>query len=206
MTALIAALWAYDGWSDLSQLAGEVRDPQRSLPLAFIGGVGIVAALYILIQTAIQYILPAALIAVSDRPAADALRVVAGNAGSALVTIGMAISICATLVGSSLSGARVPFAAARDRLFPRSLAAHPSALPHTLREPHPAGRPQLASAPRHRQIPGALLARHRLRVALLRAHRVHRLHLPPPRPRPSLAPTASMATPSHPRFSSSPRS
>jgi len=126
MTALIAALWAYDGWSDLSQLAGEVHDPQRSLPLAFIGGVGIVAALYILIQTAIQYILPAALIAVSDRPAADALRVVAGNAGSALVTVGMAISICATLVGSSLSGARVPFAAARDRLFPRSLAGiHP---------------------------------------------------------------------------------
>ena len=126
MTALIAALWAYDGWSDLSQLAGEVRDPQRSLPLAFVGGVAIVAALYILIQTAIQYILPAALIAISDRPAADALRVVAGSAGSALVTVGMAISICATLVGSSLSGARVPFAAARDHLFPRTLAGiHP---------------------------------------------------------------------------------
>ena len=126
MTALIAALWAYDGWSDVSQLAGEIRDPQRSMPFALIGGVFIVAALYILIQTAIQYILPAALIAVSDRPAADALRVVAGSAGSALVTIGMAISICATLVGSSLSGARVPFAAAQDRLFPHSLAAiHP---------------------------------------------------------------------------------
>ncbi|HTV09106.1 MAG TPA: amino acid permease [Candidatus Aquilonibacter sp.] len=126
MTALIAALWAYDGWSDVSQLAGEVIDPQRSMPLALIGGVFIVAALYILIQTAIQYILPAALIAVSDRPAADALRVVAGSAGAALVSVGMAISICATLVGSSLSGARVPFAAARDRLFPRSLAAiHP---------------------------------------------------------------------------------
>jgi len=126
MTALIAALWAYDGWSDVSQLAGEIRDPQRSMPIALIGGVFIVAALYILIQTAIQYILPAALIAASDRPAADALRVVAGSAGAALVTIGMTVSICATLVGSSLSGARVPFAAARDRLLPRSLAAiHP---------------------------------------------------------------------------------
>jgi len=126
MTALIAALWAYDGWSDVSQLAGEVRDPQRSMPLALIGGVFIVAALYMLIQTAIQYILPAAVVAVSDRPAADALRVVAGSAGAALVTIGMTVSICATLVGSSLSGARVPFAAARDHLFPRSLAAiHP---------------------------------------------------------------------------------
>jgi basic amino acid/polyamine antiporter, APA family len=126
MTALIAALWAYDGWSDVSQLAGEIRDPQRSMPLALIGGVFIVAALYILIQTAIQYILPATTIALSDRPASDALRVVAGSAGAALVTIGMTVSICATLVGSSLSGARVPFAAARDHLFPRSLAAiHP---------------------------------------------------------------------------------
>ena len=126
MTALIAALWAYDGWSDVSQLAGEVRDPQRSMPIALIGGVFIVAALYMLMQGAIQYILPAAAIAHSDRPAADALRVVAGNAGAALVTIGMTVSICATLVGSSLSGARVPFAAARDRLFHHSLAAvHP---------------------------------------------------------------------------------
>ena len=126
MTALIAALWAYDGWSDVSQLAGEVRDPQRSMPLALVGGVFIVAALYMLMQGAIQYILPAAVIATSDRPAADALRVIAGSAGAALVTIGMAVSICATFVGSSLSGARVPFAAARDHLFPRSLAAiHP---------------------------------------------------------------------------------
>ena len=126
MTALIAALWAYDGWSDVSQLAGEVRDPQRSMPLALVGGVFIVAALYMLVQGAIQYILPAAIIATSDRPAADALRVIAGSAGAALVTIGMAVSICATFVGSSLSGARVPFAAARDHLFPRSLAAiHP---------------------------------------------------------------------------------
>jgi APA family basic amino acid/polyamine antiporter len=126
MTALIAALWAYDGWSDVSQLAGEIRDPQRSMPFALLGGVFIVAALYMLLQGAIQYILPAAVVAHSDRPAADALRVVAGSAGSALVTLGMAVSICATVVGSSLSGARVPFAAARDRLFPRSLAAiHP---------------------------------------------------------------------------------
>jgi APA family basic amino acid/polyamine antiporter len=96
------------------------------MPFALIGGVFIVAALYMLMQGAIQYILPAATIALSDRPASDALRVVAGSAGAALVTIGMTVSICATLVGSSLSGARVPFAAARDHLFPRSLAAiHP---------------------------------------------------------------------------------
>lgn len=126
MTALIAALWAYDGWSDVSQMAGEVREPQRALPLALVGGVAIVGFLYMLTETSIQYVLPAGVIALADRPAADALRLVAGNAGAALVTIGMAVSICATFVGSSLSGARVPFAAARDGLFPRRLAAvHP---------------------------------------------------------------------------------
>jgi len=126
MIALIAALWAYDGWSDVSQMAGEVQQPQRSMPLALVGGVVIVGALYMLTNAAIQYVLPAATIAVADRPAADALRLVAGHAGAALVSLGMAVSICATFVGSSLSGARVPFAAARDGLFPSPLGAvHP---------------------------------------------------------------------------------
>jgi basic amino acid/polyamine antiporter, APA family len=126
MVALIAALWAYDGWSDVSQMAGEVQKPQRSLPVALIGGVTIVGALYMLTNAAIQYILPSAVIAATDRPATDALQLVAGNLGAGLVAVGMAVSICATFVGSSLSGARVPFAAARDRLFPSVLGRiHP---------------------------------------------------------------------------------
>ena len=126
MVALIAALWAYDGWSDVSQMAGEVQNPQRSLPLALIGGVAIVGALYMLTNAAVQYILPSTAIATAARPATDALRLVAGNVGAGLVAVGMAVSICATFVGSSLSGARVPFAAARDRLFPSVLGEiHP---------------------------------------------------------------------------------
>lgn len=121
MVALIAALWAYDGWSDVSQMAGEVQNPQRSMPLALVGGVTIVGALYMLTNAAIQYVLPSAAIAVMQRPATDALRLVAGNLGAGLVSVGMAVSICATFVGSSLSGARVPFAAARDKLFPSVL-------------------------------------------------------------------------------------
>jgi len=122
MIALVAALWAYDGWSDVVTLAGEVKEPQRSMPLALVGGVAIVGALYMLTNAAIQYVLPAATIAMADRPAADAMRVVAGSWGSGLVSLGMAVSIAATFVGSSLSGARVPFAAARDGLFFKSLA------------------------------------------------------------------------------------
>ena len=126
MIALIAALWAYDGWSDVTQMAGEVQRPQRSLPLALIGGVAVVGSLYMLTNAAIQYVFPSATIAVTDRPAADALRLVAGNWGAGLVSVGMAVSIAATFVGSSLSGARVPFAAARDGLFFEGLAhVHP---------------------------------------------------------------------------------
>ncbi|MCL2659918.1 MAG: amino acid permease [Acidobacteriaceae bacterium] len=126
MIALTAALWAYDGWSDVTQLAGEVQRPQRSLPLALIGGVGIVAGLYMLTNAAIQYVMPAAAIAANNRPAAEAMRVIAGNWGAALVSIGMVVSICATFVGSSLSNARVSFAAARDGLFFRQMAhVHP---------------------------------------------------------------------------------
>ena len=122
MIALIAALWAYDGWTDVSQMAGEVQNPQRSLPFALIGGLAIVGVLYMLTNAAIQYVLPAATIAASDRPTVDAMRIVAGHWGAALVTLGMAVSMAATFVGSSLSGARVTFAASRDGLFFSRLA------------------------------------------------------------------------------------
>jgi len=122
MIALIAALWAYDGWTDVSQMAGEVQRPQRSMPFALIGGITIVGVLYMLTNAAIQYVLPAATIAAADRPTIDAMRIVAGPWGAVLVTLGMAVSMAATFVGSSLSGARVTFAAARDGLFFRQLA------------------------------------------------------------------------------------
>jgi APA family basic amino acid/polyamine antiporter len=96
------------------------------MPIALVGGVAIVGGLYMLTNAAIQYVLPAAAIATADRPAADAMRLVAGPWGATLVSLGMAVSIAATFVGSSLSGARVPFAAARDGLFFRQLAhVHP---------------------------------------------------------------------------------
>lgn len=122
MVALIAALWAYDGWSDVTQMAGEIQQPQRSLPIALVGGVTIVGGLYMLTNAAIQYVLPAAAIATAERPTVDAMRLVAGVWGATLVTLGMAISMAATFVGSSLSGARVAFAASRDGLFFARLA------------------------------------------------------------------------------------
>jgi APA family basic amino acid/polyamine antiporter len=122
MAALIATLWAYDGWNDLTMVAGEVRRPERSLPIALIGGLFIVGFLFMATNAAIQYILPAAQIAASERPAVAALTVIAGPAGAGFVAAAMALSIFVTLNGTIMSGARIPYAAARDRLFFRQFA------------------------------------------------------------------------------------
>ncbi len=124
--ALVAALWAYDGWNDLNMVAGEMRNPQRNIPLALIWGVATVGALYILVNAAVQYVLPAAAIAGSQSPASDAVALVLGHAGASLVSAGMAISMLVTLNGTIMSGARVPFATARDGYFFKAIAeVHP---------------------------------------------------------------------------------
>ena len=126
MIALIAALWAYDGWNDLTMVSGEVQQPEKSLPIALISGLGIVGVLYMATNAAIQYILPASAIAASPRPAVSALAIVTGPWGAALVSGVMALSIFVTLNGTIMSGARVPFAAARDGLFFRRMGdVHP---------------------------------------------------------------------------------
>ena len=124
--ALVAALWAYDGWNDLNMVAGEIKNPQRNVPLALIWGVATVGLLYILVNAAVQYVLPAAAVAGSERPASDAVALVLGHAGAGLVSAGMAISMLVTLNGSTMSGARVPFAMARDGYFFEAVAeVHP---------------------------------------------------------------------------------
>jgi basic amino acid/polyamine antiporter, APA family len=124
--ALVAALWAYDGWNDLTMVAGEIRNPQRNIPLSLIWGVAAVGALYILMNGAVQYAMPASAVAASARPAADTVALVLGRGGTTLVSIGIAISMLVTLNGTTMSGARVPFAMSRDGYFFKALAAvHP---------------------------------------------------------------------------------
>lgn len=126
MTALIAALWAYDGWNLVTTVSAEIREPQRSLPIALILGVAIVAALYMLLNAAVQYVISPAAIAASPRPASDAMLSVMGSAGAGIVSAGMALSMLVTLNGSALTGARIPFALSRDGYFFPALAkVHP---------------------------------------------------------------------------------
>ena len=124
--ALVAALWAYDGWNNVSMVASEVQKPQRNLPLALILGTLAVIGLYLLTNLAYFYILPASAVASTDRVAGEAMRRVLGTPGANAVSIAAMISIFAALNGSILSGSRVPFAMARDRLFFRRVSyVHP---------------------------------------------------------------------------------
>ena len=126
MAALVAALWAYDGWNDLNMVAGEVKRPERNIPIALIAGVATVGVLYVLVNAGVQYVLPASAIAASPRPASDAVALVMGRMGASIVSAGMALSMLVTLNGTIMSGARVPFAVARDGYFFRALAeVHP---------------------------------------------------------------------------------
>src|SRR4029077_14018337 len=123
---LVAALWAYDGWNDLNMVSGEIRNPERNIPIALIFGVALVGVLYMLVNAAVQYVLTAWSIAGSPRSASDAMAVVLGSLGAGIVSAGMALSMLVAMNGTVMSGARVPFAVARDRYFFSALAkVHP---------------------------------------------------------------------------------
>lgn len=156
MIALIAALWAYDGWSDVSQMAGEVQNPQRSMPIALIGGVTIVGALYMLTNAAIQYVLPSATIAATGSPATDALQLVAGNLGAGLVAVGMAVSIGAAFVGSSLGCSRTLCGCTRSPV-PISPWKDPPALQNSVDQLAATGSLEHIAFTRNRSLPGTLL-------------------------------------------------
>jgi basic amino acid/polyamine antiporter, APA family len=127
VAAVTAALWAYDGWSDLNMVAEEVKDPERNIPLALIGGFLAIAALYMLVNGAVQFALPAVAVAASSSPMADAVRnSVLGGVAAVVVSIAMIISLTTSLNGVALSGSRMTFALSRDGNFFSSLSkVHP---------------------------------------------------------------------------------
>lgn len=115
--ALAAALWAYDGWHNLTLLGGEIQDPHRTIPKVLIIGILTVATVYILANLAYFYVLPFAEVQQSQRVAQDVATRLLGGIGGKLLTLAAVISTLAALNGSILSGSRIFFAMARDGLF-----------------------------------------------------------------------------------------
>jgi APA family basic amino acid/polyamine antiporter len=117
LAALAAALWAYDGWEDLNLVGSEVENPERNFPLALVGGVGLVTVVYLLFSAACLRVLSFDTVANSSHIASDVVEFVAGRGAAFWVTLAMVVSGIGSLNSSVLSGARVPYAMARDGIF-----------------------------------------------------------------------------------------
>ena len=124
-TAMVAALWAFDGWNNMPMVAGEVRNPGRNIPLALFIGMLVVLLTYAAANIAYFYALPFdEIVSANSTRHRDALPVAAmaarsflGTQGPALVSVAFIISTLGLLNGSLLTNARIPYAMARDGLF-----------------------------------------------------------------------------------------
>ena len=124
--ALISVFWAYDGWGDLSFVAGEVKDPQRNLPRAIILGTLAIVVIYVLVNVAYLYVIPIETVSRSPLIAADMMLALSGRTGVVIVSLLVLISSFSSLNGGMLAAPRVFFAMAADGLFfGRIASVHP---------------------------------------------------------------------------------
>src|SRR6266702_314464 len=123
--AMVAALWAYDGWIEITYVGGEVKDPERNLPRSIVLSTVIGIALYCLVTASFTYVLSPAKMAASSLVASDAAQVTLGRAGAGLVAVAIMISTLGSNNGIVLTAARIPYAMARDRLLPARLGDVP---------------------------------------------------------------------------------
>ena len=128
--AMIAALWAYDGWNNMPMVAGEVKNPGRNVPLGLFLGMMVVLGVYGLVNLAYFYALPFNEVLTSSSTLhGNSLPVVSkasvsflGDLGPKFVSVAVLLSVIGVLNGSILTSARVPYAMARDGLFFKSFA------------------------------------------------------------------------------------
>jgi len=134
MTAMVGVLWAYDGWSNVTPLAEEIRDPGRNIPRALILGMAVLIAAYLGMTLAYHYVLPLDEVASASRSAEEFEKAVAavycehllGWRGLVAISLLVMCSTFISLNGNALTGPRAYFAMARDGLFPGALCrVHP---------------------------------------------------------------------------------
>ena len=124
--ALLGVLWAYEGWQDVTNSAGEAADPQRTFARGIGLGTAALVAVYFTANAGYVAAVGAPGVAASDRVAADAVRVLFGPGAAKLVTLVILVSIFSAANGLALTGTRMYFAMARDGFFFRSLSeVHP---------------------------------------------------------------------------------
>jgi APA family basic amino acid/polyamine antiporter len=123
---MVAAFFSFAGWWDLSKMAGEVREPGRTLPRALLVGVAVVTAVYILVSLVFVYLVPLSLVTSGETFAAQAGEALFGRAGGTVFSCVVIIAVLGSLSSVLMGAPRVYYAMARDGLFlPGVAAVHP---------------------------------------------------------------------------------
>jgi len=116
---LIAIFFAFDGWINVTALAGEMKDPGKDLPRAIVGGLSIVAAIYLIINVSYLWVVPADVLANSVSPATTVANTILGPVGGTIIGIGIMISVFGAVNAYIFTGSRVLYALAQDSHLPK---------------------------------------------------------------------------------------
>ncbi|MDD2217122.1 MAG: amino acid permease [Eubacteriales bacterium] len=119
-SALLAVLFAFEGWTNVGTIAGEMKNPAKDLPLAIVGGVSIIMAVYFVINIAYLWVLPADEMKDMVAPASAVAMEIFGSVGGLLITIGIIISVFGAANGFLMSGSRVAYLLGVQNTLPGS--------------------------------------------------------------------------------------
>ena len=115
---LIAVLFAYDGWINVGAIAGEMKDPGKDLPKAIIGGLSLVMAVYVVINLAYLWVLPASELAKYASPASAVAEVLFGSIGGKIINVGILVSVFGCINGYLLTGPRITYTLGKQKTIP----------------------------------------------------------------------------------------
>ncbi len=121
-STLLAVLFAFEGWTNVGAIAGEMKNPGKDLPKAIIGGVSIIMAVYLVINVAYLWVLPADVMMNMESPAAAVAKVLFGEVGGTIVQVGIIISVIGAGNGFLMSGSRVAYGLSQMNALPGSKA------------------------------------------------------------------------------------
>ena len=115
---LVAILFAYDGWINVGAIAGEMKDPGKDLPKAIIGGLSLVMAVYVVINLAYLWVLPASELAKYASPASAVAEVLFGSIGGKIINVGILVSVFGCINGYLLTGPRITYTLGKQKTIP----------------------------------------------------------------------------------------
>ncbi len=117
ITAMTGAFFAYDGWINISSMAGEVKQPQKNIPASLWMGVTVCIIVYVLVNQAYLYVLPIEKVATSSLVASDAIAVALGNTSGTIVAAMIVICTLGSINGNTMATTRITYAMGKDKVF-----------------------------------------------------------------------------------------